>query len=318
MTLALLPFPADTPTSLTLAEEALRSRLAPGEQLRELFPPIESAIRSAHATGGLLRAYGESVGIVTWEPAGPLGVAVRLLYLSPSSATPERYEEALVLAARTAGPIAFAPGPLAGLSEEEEGRLMRARGFAPYGRSEMALPPDVTVTSVALPPSARVRPVLPSDEPRLARLHEHAYRDHLDRFLALEDLDPSRDSDLQLRGYFSGRWGELLSPGSSAVLDEGALVAAALSTHRAEQALILDVMSEPSHQGRGFARAALADAITALRQRGEHAIVLNVTEGNDRAIRLYGRLGFVRTLGPTREWYDAGRIRATFPVPRTP
>jgi GNAT superfamily N-acetyltransferase len=315
VTLSLVPFAADQPTSLTLAAAALQSRLSPGENLRDLLPPIDSAIRSSRATGGLVREGGRARGIVVWEAAGPLGVAVRLLYLSPSEADVGEYRALLDLTERAAGPIAFAPGPLAGLSAEQESLLMRERGFAAYGRSEMGFPRTTPVPAVPLPRSGEVRSVRPEDEPRLARLHESAYRDHLDRYLALEDLDPTRDADRQLRDYFAGRFGPLLSPGSSVVTVDGRLAAAALTVRRPEAALVIDVMSEPVLQGKGFGRAALAHALKALRDRGETAIVLNVTEGNERAIRLYSDLGFVRTIGPSQEWYDARRIRVRNPSP---
>ncbi len=315
MTLTLVPFPVDQTTSLALAAGALRTRLAPGEDIRDLLPPIESAIRSARATGGLLSSEGEARGIVLWEPAGPLGVAVRLLYLSPPNADRERYCAALALTERAAGPIAFAPGPLAGLSADEESAIMRERGFAPYGRSEMSFPPAAPVPTVPMLPGGDARPVRPTDEPALARLHERAYRDHLDRYLALEALDPVRDADRQLREYFAGRWGALLSPGSVAVTLEGRLVAAVIAVQRAAHVLILDVMTEPALQGRGLGRVALTSAVRALRDRNVSAIVLNVTEGNEPAVRLYTQLGFVRTMGPTQEWYDARRMSVRLPAP---
>lgn len=315
MTLALVPFPVDATNALSLAEDALRTRLAPGEDVRDLFPPIASAIRCARALGGLLRSEGAAQGIVLWEPAGPLGVSVRLLYLSTPAADPSSYRAALTLTERAAGPIAFAPGPLAGLSEAEESVVMREWGFAPYGRSEMALPPTSPVLLAPAPPGAEVRSVRAADEPLLARLHERAYENHLDRFLAIEELDPVRDADRQLRDYFAGRYGELLSPGSAAVTIDGRIVAAAIAVRRPAHALIVDVMSEPTLQGKGLGRAALSGALGALRERGESSIVLNVTEGNVRAIRLYSRLGFVRTMGPTKEWYDARRMRVELPPP---
>ena len=320
VTLALVPFAVDQPTSLALAADALRSRLAPGEELSDLLPPIDSAIRSARATGGLVRAAGEARGIVLWEPAGPLGVAVRLLYLSPPNHDPNGYSDVLDLAGRAAGPIAFAPGPLAGLSEDEEAALMGARGFSPYGRSEMALPPSAPLPIVSPPLRAEVRPVRAEDESALARLHEAAYRGHLDRYLSLEDLDPTRDAERQLRDYFAGRWGELLVPGSTIVTVERDAVAATIACRRATGALILDVMTDPVHEGKGFGRAALAGTVRALRERREAHIFLNVTEGNDRALRLYSHLGFVRTLGPSKEWYDARRmpVERPRPVPRQP
>jgi ribosomal protein S18 acetylase RimI-like enzyme len=162
-------------------------------------------------------------------------------------------------------------------------------------------------------PDVAVRPVRPDDEPRLARLHERAYWDHLDRYLAVEELDPVRDADRQVHDYFTGRYGEVLSPGSSVATERGRLVAAAIATRYSGRALIVDVMTEPDRQGAGLGRLVLADTVGALRARREDSIVLNVTEGNDRAIRLYSHLGFVRTMGPTHEWYDARRIRVAFP-----
>jgi ribosomal protein S18 acetylase RimI-like enzyme len=318
VTLSLAPFALDQPTSLALAEEALVHRLAPGEDLRDLLPPLDSAIRSARAMGGLVRSDGTAIGIVVWEPAGPLGVAVRLLYLSRPAASADSYRTVLALIERAAGRVAFLPGPFAGLSAEEESKVMEEQGYASYGRSEMAFPSAAPLPSVPALPGVEVRSVREADEPSLARLHESAYRSHLDRYLSIEYLDPVRDADHQLRDFFSGRWGELLASGSTVVVFDGRIVAAALACRRADCALILDVMTDPVYQGRGFGRIALASALRALRDRGEARIVLNVTEGNERAIRLYSHLGFVRTIGPSREWYDARRMPVGFPpvVPR--
>jgi len=313
VTLTIVPFPVDLPASLALAKEALRARLAPGEQLDDLLPSVDSGIRTGRLNGGLLRSEGTVRGIVSWEPAGPLGAAIRLLYLAPPDADLAEYRSAFEVAARAAGPIAFAPGPLAGLSPAEEEAFMRERGFARFGRSEMVLPPSVAVPEVSPPAGANLRPLRLDDEHRLARLHERAYRDHLDRYLAVEEIDPARDADRQLRDYFAGRYGDVLSPGSSVATEADGVVAAAITTRYTGRALIIDVMTEPDRQGTGLGRAVLADAVRALRARGEAPITLNVTEGNDRAFRLYSHLGFVRTMGPTREWYDAGRIRVTNP-----
>jgi len=314
VTLSLAPFALDQPTSLDLAAEALRSRLAPGEQLTELFPSYDSSIRSARATGGLVRSEGATRGIVLWVPAGPLGVAVRLLYLLPECASVDGYRTLLTLTEHAAGPIAFAPGPLAGLSTEEESSVMHDRGFASFGRSEMAFPPTARVPELTPSSVGTLRPASPDDESRLARLHERAYHDHLDRYLSLEELDPTRDADHQLRDCFSGRYGELLSPGSTVVAIDGRIVAAVLVVRRAAQALIIDVMTDPALQGKGLGRTALVGSLRALRDQGEAAIVLNVTEGNERAVRLYSRSGFVRTLGPSKEWYNASRISVRYPV----
>ena len=308
-----MPFPLDLAASLSLAEAALRSRLAPGEQLDDFLPTIASGIRTGTSNGGLLRAEGIVQGIVTWEPAGPYGVGLRLLYLTPSTADAEGYRSALEAAEKAAGPIAFLSGPLAGLTPEEESTLLRGRGFAPFGRLEMVLPPTAPAPATMRLTGVEIRPLRGEDEPRLARLHERAYQDHLDRFLATEEPDPGRDADRQLRDYFTGRYGEVLSPGSSVAVQGGELVAAAIATRYTGRVLFVDIMTDPGHQGLGLGRAVLGDAVRALRLRNESSIVLNVTEGNERALRLYARLGFVRSLGPTREWYDARRMRVLYP-----
>ena len=315
MTLTLVPLPVDLPASLGLAERALLARLAPGEKLEDFLPQTIAGIRTGRVNGGLFRTDGATQGIVTWEPSGPLGVAIRLLYLSSPTAGLEGYRSALDATERAAGPIAFAVGPLDGLTEQEEWTVMRGRGFAPFGRSEMTFPPSARIPWAALPTGVGVRSVEPSDEPLLARLHEKAYQNHLDRFIALEDLDPVRDADRQLHDYFAGRYGDLLSPGSSVATRDGRVVAAAIATRREAHVLIIDVMSEPAEQGAGLGRAALTEAVRALRERGETSIILNVTDGNDRAVRLYSHLGFVRTIGPTREWYDARRMQVEIPAP---
>jgi len=308
VTLALVPFAIDQTSSLTFAEAALRVRLAPGEELRDFLPAVTSSIRSARAMGGLLRSDGRPSGVVLWEPSGPLGVSVRLLYLDPPTAESPAYREALAVVERAAGPVAFVSGPIAGLSESDEEEMMRGRGFERFGRSEMAFPPTTPVPRVAPPPGSEVRPVRAADEASLARLHERAYHGHLDRFLSIEDLDPVRDADRQVHDYFVARYGEVVTPGSTVVTTAGSIVAAVIAVRRPTQILLVDVMSDPSVHGRGFGRAALAATLEALRARGESAIVLNVTEENARAVRLYSGLGFVRTLGPSKEWYDARRM----------
>jgi ribosomal protein S18 acetylase RimI-like enzyme len=313
VTLALVPFPADHASAVALAEEAVRVRLAPGEELRDILSPIVSAILGGRATGGLLRSGGEARGILLWEPAGPLGVALRLVYLTPSVARPDLYRTALDVAERTAGPIAFVAGPLGGMTAAEELDVLRGRGFAPFGRSEMAFPASDPVPNVPVPPGAKVRAVQLEDEAELARLHERAYHRHLDRFLSLEDVDPVRDADHQLRDVFSGRYGELLSPGSVAVTVDGRIASSVLAVRRPAHVLLVDVMTDPNLRQRGFGRAAVTAALVALRERGESAIVLNVTEENPRAVRLYSSLGFVRTLGPSKEWYDARRMTVKSP-----
>ncbi|HYA54560.1 MAG TPA: hypothetical protein VEG42_03035, partial [Thermoplasmata archaeon] len=151
MTLTVAPFPVDLAESLTLAEAALRSRLAPGERFDDFWPQISSGIRTGRLNGGLLRKEHATCGVATWDPAGPFGVSVRLLYLTPPNATGEGYREALDSVGRVAGAIAFTTGQLSGLNDADERLVMEERGFAPFGRLEMALPVSVSVRTGDVP-----------------------------------------------------------------------------------------------------------------------------------------------------------------------
>jgi len=74
--------------------------------------------------------------------------------------------------------------------------------------------------------------------------------------------------------------------------------------------LLISVMVDPSAQGRGIGRTLVLANLHALRARGETFAALNVTEGNDRAVRLYEHLGFVRSLGPEHAWYSVAAVPA--------
>ena len=213
-----------------------------------------------------------------------------------------------------AGPLAFVPGPLAGLAEAEEERLMRSLGFRRYGRSEMVLDGLSPPAEGPLGAGETLRPVVRDDLAALATLHRAAYRNRFDRYLFLELADEEEDAVREVREILDGRWGEFLPRGSWILLDGGSPTGAVLTVHGGAGALVADVMVDPARQGRGVGRRVLTRAVQEMRAGGETRIYLNVTEGNDRALRLYRALGFVRSLGPTKDWYNAARI----PVPPSP
>jgi ribosomal protein S18 acetylase RimI-like enzyme len=164
------------------------------------------------------------------------------------------------------------------------------------------------VSAEVAPSSVPTRPARSDDLPALARLHADAYRNTFDRFLFLLYLDPERDAELTTREILNGRWGEFL-PWASPVVERGGAIRAAVLVVRASYGpLIADVMVDPTVRGQGLGRAVLLAAVAALRERRESVAVLNVTEGNERAIALYRRVGFVRSLGPSRGWYGRDRI----------
>lgn len=303
----LRPISYDRSTALDLARRAIQARNEPARETVPFLSAIERDVADGSAAG-VLRLRGDRVvGIALWDPPSAIGLTIEVLFLVPGFQTPDTYREFYAEIGAAAGPVALAPGLLAGLSTDEEERVMRGLGFARFARSEMRLPPDAPVPAPV--PGTGPRAVLPGDETALAHLHALAYRDHLDRFLFFSDPDPGRDAEIQVRDIVRGRWGEFLPWASFVVAADGRVVAATLVVRAAYGPLVADVMVDPSLQGRGLGRAVVVATIRALRDRNESEIVLNVTDGNERALRLYERVGFVRTLGPSHGWYSTDRIR---------
>lgn len=310
MTIELLPFEGDPETARTLVRRAVEARSGPRAPTESAVRYLEAERQAGRLEARLLRGLPGSLGVATWSVSGALGVNVQLLYLEGAAAPSEGYAECLVALGQQSGrPLAFLPGPLAGLSVEEETRLLVRRGFARYGRSEMrrtsAEPP--TGPPEADGPGA-LREVGASDAPALCELHLRAYHGRFDRYLFLEEADEAADARREVHDILKGRWGPL-DPDGSVILDlDGTAVAAVLAVDRPDGVLLADVVVDPSRQGRGLGARTLVGSLRRLLARGKVATYLNVTEGNRAAERLYARCGFVRSLGPTRDWYNTACI----------
>jgi ribosomal protein S18 acetylase RimI-like enzyme len=294
--------------SLEIARRAIRSRRPPASADRESVSALEDDLANGRALGVLRRDGDRCVGIAIWELPSPLGATLELVFLDDGASSPAAYLDFFREISGIAGPIAFSPGGLAGLSDVEESNVMRGIGFAPFARFEMRFPSDAPLPEIAddaLPPS---RPTRSTDLASLAELHARAYGGQFDRYLFLNDPDPRRDADLAVRDIVGGRWGEFLPWASPVAEADGHLVGASLVVRATGGPLIADVMVDPASQGRGIGRTVLAESVRALREVGESAIVLNVTDGNERARRLYERLGFVRTSASAYAWYSTERI----------
>jgi ribosomal protein S18 acetylase RimI-like enzyme len=304
----LVPFGPDLAEPLALAREALWANPVAGEDPGEHWPGLEARIRERTTIGGVWTRGSTALGIALWNPPGALGVAVGLLYLRPGEASPVEYRALLAAVARSAGPLAFVSSPLSGLSPGDEEETMRALGFAPYARSEMTYSFAGNEGPRSTPVALRVRPFRPDDVAAAAEIHERAYEGRFDRYLFLEDPDPSRDARALVTDLVRGRWGEFLADASMVVEENGRPVGSTLVVRTPRGPLVADVATEPAHAGRGVGRAALEGTLGALRARGEGLVRLAVTEGNARAVALYEKVGFVRNLGPSREWYHTARI----------
>jgi ribosomal protein S18 acetylase RimI-like enzyme len=305
-----VPLAVDLDAAARLGRAAILARPWIGSRGPELADQFERAVRAGDRSGGLYQPEGNPVGIAIWELHGPLGAIVNLLYLSPANASSVSYERFWNGLGPLAGPIAFAPGQIPGLSEAEEIELMESQGLARYGRSEMRRREGAEIPAPVLPVGAQLRLVGRADATELSRLHALAYHDRFDRYLFLEEDDEARDAARMVEEMFEGRWGAFSPEGSWGIEREGRLIGAVLCVRRPEGVLIADVMVEPDLQGQGIGKAVLLGGLRGLSSAGISPVYLNVTEGNDRAMRLYERLGFERTLGPSLDWYDPRRIPA--------
>jgi ribosomal protein S18 acetylase RimI-like enzyme len=304
----LTPLADDLQLALEFAREAIRARGEPEAVQAAHLAMLRERAGAAGGAGGLVRAGGVPTGAAWWDRSTVTGITVDPMSLDRAHASLEGYGALLERIEALAGPIAFVCGPLAYLPAAEEVRLFAARGFAPFSRSEMTWDPGHRGRVDGLPAPAGLRAVGPGDAAGLARLHAGAYRGRFDEYLFREDADGERDADRHVRDVLAGRWGTFLAEVSCALEVDGRLASAVLCVERRDGVLIVDVMTDPARRGEGLGRATLAGTLRALAARPRGRVYLNVTEGNRRAVGLYEGLGFVRSLGPTRDWYQTDRI----------
>ena len=309
----LRPIADDPGTAVAYVRQALRMPGLADAEVAPFLVAVEREIAAGTANGALRVDTGSTVGVAIWDPSSELGTTVQVLYLTPGWQTPREYAAFLKEIQGRVGPLLFAPGFLAGVSEAEESRAMESVGFARFARSEMRMDLNGRRPTSANGPATRTASV--EDLPALARLHASAYRGQFDQYLFLVYSDPAKDAELATREILTGRWGEFLPWASSVVEEHGEIRAASLVVRAPYGPLIADVMVDPPRWGQGLGRAVVEATLDALRARGESVAVLNVTEGNERALGLYRQLGFVRSLGPSRGWYSRERIPGG---PRTP
>ncbi len=310
----LIALAADVPAAVRLARLAIvaaYTRSGPAVDAESRIASVTERIHSGEMTEGrVCRLDGRSVGIAFWETGHPRGITLQILYLEPTVARRSAYEAVLSALTSGVGPLVFTPGGLVGLSDADESAMMQALRFARFSRSEMRWPASLAPPPLRESDGIAMRPVLAADEPTVATLHLAAFDGTFDQYMYLSDPDPAIDAARSVREMMTGRYGEFLGWASTIAESEGRPVGASLVIRAMFGPLLISVMVDRESQGRGIGRAMVLANLHALRARGETFAALNVTEGNTRAVQLYERLGFVRSLGPEHSWYS----RAAVPV----
>lgn len=306
----LLPLSSSPEAALQLTSEAVEEaarKALPAEEPGPRIAFLSERLRAGTMPGRLYGIDRATAGVVLWdeENASFPGLRVQVLGLDRRFASESEYGRFLGRIAAEIGPVMYLPAGLPGLTAEVESRFASGRGFARFGRSEMRLPDGTPLPTTPHPPGVRIRPLRPEDEPTVATLHAAAFGRHFDFYLYRRNADPHRNSEMEVHDMMHGRWGELLPWASSlAEQEDGRACGVCLFVRAPYGPLLISLGVDPSAQGQGVGRALTAASVRALRERGEKAITLNVTEGNRRAVAMYERFGFVRTIGPEWAWFS--------------
>jgi [ribosomal protein S18]-alanine N-acetyltransferase len=135
--------------------------------------------------------------------------------------------------------------------------------------------------------AAAIEPATLADAPRLAQLHGASFH----------------------RGWGEGEFESMLAQSNTLVhrLRLGRkTVGFAVSRIGADEAEILSIAIDPRHRGQGLSGKLLLTHLGHLAGRGVRTIFLEVEEGNQPALRLYRRVGFVVVGRRERYYREAG------------
>jgi ribosomal protein S18 acetylase RimI-like enzyme len=139
----------------------------------------------------------------------------------------------------------------------------------------------------ALADDPRARPPVPEDADALGDLLLAAYRGTLD-----DEGETAEDARAIARDLLAGGSGTFLWAVSEVTVSDGRLVSATMLTIWQGLPFVAFMVTAPSHQRQGLARAGLVRAINRLAAGDETVVRLVVTQGNARAEALYESLGF--------------------------
>jgi GNAT superfamily N-acetyltransferase len=148
-----------------------------------------------------------------------------------------------------------------------------------------------------------------NEDGALGRLMLAAYRDTID--YEGEDEEQAR---LVVNNMLQGQFGLLITDASGVITSAGQPAAAIIVSRYEGLPLVNTLMTGPAHGGQGLAAALLRWAMAQLKADGDEALDLFVTVGNDRAERIYRRLGFV-AIGELRTTQVRGENPEPGPTP---
>ena len=116
----------------------------------------------------------------------------------------------------------------------------------------------------------------------------------LDAYLDTIDYEGEgiEDAIAEVRDLFAGAYGRLHPEVSGCILASGSVASALFAAESGDGIFIPYVITTKQNSGQGRATRLIKRAIQQAKHEGYRCIDLYVTKGNDRAERLYRRLGF--------------------------
>lgn len=147
-----------------------------------------------------------------------------------------------------------------------------------------------------VPPELGLRPPEEPEVLGLTTFFMDAYDGHMEQAFGMH-VGPESEWRDYIAGLLKGDSGQFMPDASFVALEGDRLVGAILTTHWMETPLVAELGVAKDRRGRGIGRALLQAVFNRLADRDMHRIALFVTVGNDPAIRLYERMGFVQAGG---------------------
>ncbi|MCI4369105.1 MAG: GNAT family N-acetyltransferase [Thermoplasmata archaeon] len=195
-------------------------------------------------------------------------------------------------------PLVSVTDPWPGVTAAEGDLAFGPRGYQFVQRLSMRFPAEAGLPTPGAT-GVTVRPLTIEDEPKVVRLLWAAYDDNpVERALFVRHRDRGQDMAWGARLLLHGELGPWLSD-ASFTIPADSLLAAATIVNRFHGVLITEVVTHPEHRRRGYAERLLVETIKAVRANGWEPPRLVVTRQNERAFRLYERLGFRTIPGDT-------------------
>lgn len=254
---------------------------------------------------------GRAIGMV-WLQTLSTSVRLHGVWLEPAG--PE-FLEALMedLGRDAAGPIGVVTDVLPGMSDEEQLRFFRRRGF--WHRAKVLMRRDPQRSSAAAPQASKVRPIQLADLEPIVGIYVRAYSRRPGEFWTWGFTDAWAEARDDVMGHVdrAGGWAADFLPKASFVWEDAGRVLGAVLVDAARYSCpyVEDLIVEPEFHRQGIGRSLLETTIRELTGERPQAIELGAIRAG-APYRLYQKLGF-EELPPPRGRLDGNWVRGESP-----